>query len=78
MAPLPAVIEGVFGRLYGEPCWNVKRGHGSFLTLEFGEPYLTVKEPGEVTPEMSPVQKWYQCTRHVFVHGEWHLWIYLW
>jgi hypothetical protein len=31
--------------ILGKPCWNVKRGHGSFLTLEFGQPHLVVWEP---------------------------------
>ena len=31
-----ALFERVLQRIYGKPCWNVKPGHGSFLTFEFG------------------------------------------
>jgi hypothetical protein len=42
---LPTQIERVVRRLYGKPCWGVKPGFGSFLTLEFGKPNLEVREP---------------------------------
>ena len=35
-----ALFERVFKRI-GKPCWNVKPGHGSFLTFECGESWLT-------------------------------------
>ena len=30
------VIARAFAPLYGAPCWLVREGHGSFLTLEIG------------------------------------------
>src|SRR5690242_20553106 len=62
------IIQHVFGRLYGQPCWGVKLGHASFLTLEFGEPRLeigTIRQVGERPPR-----------RTVAVRGAWHLWVY--
>ncbi|RIJ76775.1 hypothetical protein D1871_10435 [Nakamurella silvestris] len=31
-----------FAPMIGLPCWLVRRGHGSFVTLEFGSPQLTI------------------------------------
>jgi hypothetical protein len=74
--PVDPIFETVFKEIYGKPCWRVTPGHGSFLTFEFGDPHLDIREPvarKEDTPE--PV---YQdlSSRRVFIHGDWHLWIY--
>jgi hypothetical protein len=37
-------FEKVFKGILGKPCWDVKPGHGSFLTMEFGKPHLEVRE----------------------------------
>jgi hypothetical protein len=70
------VIERVFQRLQGKPCWNVRRGYGHFLTLEFGEPHLEIREPSQVTKSVSPRVRKLFARRRVTVHGQWHLWIY--
>jgi len=62
-------------RLYGLPCWNVERGYGSFLTLEFGRPNLRVREPRESTSKLKRVRN-LAARRLVYVRGDWHLWIY--
>lgn len=59
--------------MYGRPCWNVKPGHGSFLTLEFGRPHLEVREPIVATKGGSLKVRKALARRNVFVHGEWHL-----
>ena len=68
-------INQSFGKLYGQPCWNVRNGHGSFLTLEFGEPRLEIREPHISDSESRNVREW-ACRRSVNVVGKWHLWIY--
>ncbi len=62
--------------LIGLPAWLVRRGHGSFLTLEFGAPHLEIREPKAVTPGGD--EKVAACLqrRTVTPLGEWHLWIY--
>lgn len=59
-------IRAALCRLYGRPCWQVKKGYASFLTLEFGEPHLHVHE--RVREGFAP--------RLIVVHGDWHLWIH--
>lgn len=53
--------------MVGLPAWGAKQGHGSFLTFEFGQPSLEVKE------WQSPRKG---LRRSAHVHGEWHVWIY--
>lgn len=69
-------IEEIFRALYGKPCWNVKPGHGSFLTMEFGEPHLEIREPIVAGADASPDVREDLARRRVYVHGDWHLWIY--
>jgi hypothetical protein len=73
---LAPVFEKVFGRIYGEPCWGVRPGYGSFLTLEFGKPFLKTREPIVASKDSSIRVREGLARRSVFVHGEWHLWIY--
>ncbi len=54
----------------------MKPGYGSFLTLEFGSPYLDVREPIIANKNASLRVRRHLARRCVFVHGEWHLWIY--
>ena len=49
------------------PTWGVKKGYGSFLTFEFGEPTLEVTEQQSLEKGLR---------RMAFVQGQWHLWIY--
>lgn len=59
----------------GKPCWLVKHGHGSFVTMEFGEPQVEIREPepGPVRIEGAPERS---LRRLAQVHGDWQLWIY--
>jgi hypothetical protein len=58
----------------GKPCWLVQHGHGSFVTMEFGEPHVKIDGPVLMhvhikgAPERSP-------RRLAYVHGDWHLWV---
>lgn len=69
-------FENIFKNLYGKPCWGAKPGYGSFLTLEFGEPHLEIREPIIAGSNVAPDLREDLARRHVYVHGEWHLWIY--
>ena len=67
-------VANAFEPLLGRPAWLVRQGHGSFLTLEFGDPRLDIGGPrpllfktGKDTITVT--------TRRVEVR-DWHLWIY--
>ena len=70
------VFTRSFKPLYGQPCWGVGAGVGSFLTLEFGNPNLIIREPQEPRSEVSPRVRKLLSRRNVTIRGEWHLWIY--
>lgn len=61
--------------LIGQLVWNVKRGVGTFLTMEFGAPHLSVREPIVPKSAVSPRGQRALRRRRVFVEGDGHLWI---
>ncbi len=69
-------LDRSFGRLRDLPCWGVKRGFGSFLTFEFGEPRLVIREPIGAGLAMSSAGRRVIRRRTAYARGEWHLWIY--
>ncbi len=72
-----SIINNIFNPIYGKPSWQVEQGYGSFLTFEFGKPHLEIREPRQVSAQASEKVRKNLARRHVHVHGEWHLWIYL-
>ncbi|MCY7279428.1 MAG: hypothetical protein LH610_00760 [Sphingomonas bacterium] len=60
-------LDGFLEPMIGVPAWGVKRGHGSFLTFEFGEPSLVVEERQSAEKGLR---------RSTYVQGQSHLWIY--
>ncbi len=69
-------LKQVIDKLYGIPCWKVKRGAmgTSFITLEFGQPHVTDGGVHDVPARLAR-GKQLRC-RHMYLHGEWHLWVY--
>ena len=63
-------IGSAFADVVGKRAWLVRKGYGSFLTMEFGEPHLEVREPipGSLARGLRRPS--------VTVRGDWHLWIY--
>jgi hypothetical protein len=70
------VFERAFAKLYGKPCWGVKQGHGSFLTMEFGKPHLEIREPIVASAKAPKTVRAGLARRGAYVDGDWHLWIY--
>lgn len=71
---MPTVAE-VFKPMLGKWAWQVRRGHGSFLTMEFGEPHLVVRHPRSVSDNVSDRVKRNFQKRRVSIVGEWHFWV---
>lgn len=63
--------------MYGKLCWQVEQGYGSFLTFEFGVPHLHIREPRKATKQAPESVRKNAARRHVYVHGDWHFWVYL-
>ncbi len=69
------LIEKIVSPIYELPCWHVRQGRGSFVTFEFGQPHLEIREATDIKTEYRRVQESLP-RRQVTVRGEWHLWIY--
>jgi hypothetical protein len=70
-------IAGTFRPLYGHPCWNARKGYGSFLTFEFAQPHLEVSDRVREGPfAFSARVRRTLRSRLVYPRGDWHLWIY--
>jgi len=73
---IDSIFDQLFGEIYGMPAWRVSPGWGSFLTLEFGDPHLEIREPIAARESVSERVKQDLARRRIFIHGDWHLWIY--
>jgi hypothetical protein len=67
--------DSPFAPLIGALTWHVRRGVGTFLTMEFGAPHLSVREPIEPRHTTSPKGIRRLKQRVVHIVGDWHLWI---
>ena len=72
---LSLVTEAILGK----PCYLVQQGHGSFLTLNFGQPKLSIREPIKSNAKSTASEriKKHLALRTVNVYGKYHLWIYM-
>ncbi|MCI5045924.1 MAG: hypothetical protein MRY59_00360 [Aquisalinus sp.] len=63
------VLTSYFQKLEGLPCWEFQQGFGSFLTLNFGHPFLSIRDgnPEAKNPRMRK--------RSIVVLGKHHIWI---
>ena len=68
-------LNEFFTPFIGQVVWQVRRGHGSFFTMEFGAPHLAVREPVEASPERSETIRRNLRRRDVIVTGDWHFWV---
>lgn len=68
-------VEAAFAPLLGVPSWLVRKGHGSFITFEFGSPTVEIAEPYTTRVDITGAH-FETLRRPSHVHGQWHLWIY--
>lgn len=66
-------ISKIFSPLIGKIVFSIKQTHGSCFLIEFGDPYLRIREPIEPRPETSEKSKISLRRRRVFVTGTWSL-----
>ena len=68
-------LEVVFAPLIGRLVWNVHRGEGRYLTMEFGKPHRRVGAPlGRTSTTTKRLQRWSRM-RKAYVYGDWALFI---
>ena len=68
-------ITEIFAPFIGQLVWQVRRTHGSFLTMEFGVPHLAVRDPTVASPSTSRKVRRNLQRRHITVTGDWHFWV---
>jgi len=62
--------------ILGLPVWGSKRGVGSYLYFEFGEPHLRFREPHQDSANIQEERARVDLSlRRVFLIGEWQLWV---
>lgn len=69
-------VTNAFAPLIGLPGWHVRKGHGSFITFEFGNPRLVIRDPMPAPINESQLVRRTLARRRIHVRGDWHLWIY--
>ncbi len=67
--------EDAFRPMLGQLVWSVRRGYGTFLTMEFGSPHLTVREPIVAASNADAKVKRNLAARRVSLVGDWHFWV---
>jgi hypothetical protein len=68
-------INTLFKPLLGQFAWNVSGGVGSMLTLEFGAPHITVRDPVAPRAAKSERVRRHLRRRHVSIVGDWDLFV---
>ncbi len=68
------IAESNLKELYGVICWNCKWDYNLNLSINFGQPSLSIVEPRGVKTDNEKIRKFRQY-RHVTLRGEWFLWI---
>jgi hypothetical protein len=71
MKQLTDLLEPLIGKFV----WSVRRGMGTFLTMEFGTPHLSIREPIVGNPSHTERVLRNLRRRRVHVVGDWHFWI---
>ena len=67
-------LKELLQQVVGELVWAAKRGHGTFITMEFGSPHMVVREPIKSTSTMPRVVR-HLARRHVSILGEFSLFV---
>ena len=69
------IIAKTFQPVYDQPCWGLRHGQYTNLSMNFGKPSLHVREPFDTDSKSEAVRRT-AARRQVTVRGEWWLWIW--
>lgn len=70
-----SIVDDSFRTLYGHPCWGLHYDRTLNLSMNFGNPSLTIREPIRTTSASKTAAR-ILGRRNVTIRGEWWLWIY--
>jgi hypothetical protein len=73
-ASTPAV-SNFLSAIHDAPCWGVRSEMDDVLVIEFGAPFLTIREPSALPPDASPATRKVLERRIVIPTGRWHLFV---
>jgi hypothetical protein len=68
------IVEANLQELFGVICWEAKWDFNLNLSINFGQPHLSIREPKEVKADEETIRQSFRL-RQVTLHGEWLLWI---
>jgi hypothetical protein len=69
------MVTKSFKPLYGMSCWGIRWDPQLNLSLNFGKPFLKIREPYN-TKSTSKAIKRLAARRQITIRGEWYLWVY--
>jgi hypothetical protein len=68
-------VKDVFAPLVGQMVWNAAGGSATFLTFEFGEPHLSVRDPVKPKHDVGARVERLMLRRRVTVKGDLRLFV---
>jgi hypothetical protein len=66
-------VEEIFAPLIGKIAFSLTQTHGSYFFIQFGDPFLRIREPIEPKHAISEKSKTLLRRRQVFVVGTWSI-----
>ena len=68
------IVESSLQEVFGVICWEPKWDINLNLSINFGQPHLSIREPKEVKSKYKTIRQTFRL-RGVALHGEWLFWV---
>ena len=68
-------IDNTLNQIYGKPCWGISYDCNVNLSMSFGDPMLTIREPFKPKSSSPGIREW-ASSRQVTIKGKWWLWVF--
>jgi len=68
------IVESSLQELFGIICWEPKWDFNLNLSINFGQPHLSISEPREVTSKDETIRQTFRL-RGVTLRGDWLFWV---